>query len=1038
MAEDSKNNTAALQRSIFHWIGYDDPFKEKAAATEGMPLHKLISADEVVKKHGIPRKELQKYIESEMLETENFASLPFTIFFVIAYACMVILHDDAVVIRAVEDSITFDVFDNANFAFDSLFMGHKDIHDVNSYADFWSWCIQGFLPLMFVQETSWSEGRDLTDPEIIRETEFFSESERGVLLHYNRIIGGVRFRQEVSGYIECDAPDDMRAFYQLPCVKTKYELDPESWPARHTENPQRERWFYVRENYTDIETKAMLMELQEPFWLDRQTLKIEISVPVYNAEFGLHTLVFFNFYFSRGGHIWKQMIPLSTYANWFTKWYFAIVDSIFYLCLLHIFTSELKEFAWIVRNKGWGALWSQYCTFWHVVDWVSVLGGFVIVLLSLLSFNGTSRVNSEALNLVAIDWSTPEGSLQYNDQVSVYVDALEDVVKYVHNLKLVFASYPLLIVFRLFKAFAAQPRLALVTNTLMVTGVDLLHFMLVFTSIFVTLAISGLVLFGRRLENFTTFPRAVNTVFRLMLGDFDWEALRQVSMVEGACWLVITITIMNLLLLNMVLAIVMDGYSEVKRSSANSDTLLMELGQIWTRWWGARRGNLVPLRAINEALLALDREFTMRSAGAYRHYGRSTADLSGAPVLLGKDTKPAIGQRVLPVDPDIATFVGDGQIIQVATTLLLCRVEHHDGTVREYNIGHDFNYELQLAEGEPVIEIDEEEEQAQSLQLLSPERLMKVVNGYGTMSHAQAISLLTDAVMHYYKDHCEDVDMDSVRQMIRKVKVRTRKVKGLILEGAGQTLSLNAAREMTLLRRFLVDFYKAIDEDRRRSHEAIHIAKKDVEELRERLVRVNPSELENMARLTAHHGGNLLLPPESQPEEDKRSEEDPEEEPEAENDVPALKTARDIDEEDLDDAQLMAEIDELLGESATYLGGRKPHNHNGTMSRSETRQSSRHTGRRESSIPDLSSEGTFDDRGSEDPESLGFSDVGSIPDIDIGTKKKHRGSSSHRRSSRSSDRERRYGSDRRHSSDRRQTSRRDVITNGQGESSFTI
>eukprot|EP00971_Amphidinium_carterae_P335040 6470682-Amphidinium_carterae.1 len=30
---------------------------------------------------------------------------------------------------------------------------------------------------------------------------------------------------------------------------------------------------------------------------------------------------------------------------------------------------------------------------------------------------------------------------------------------------------------------------------------------------------------------------------------------------------------------------------------------------------------------------------------------------------------------------------------------------------------------IRLAEGEPVIEIDEEEEQAQSLQLLSPERL---------------------------------------------------------------------------------------------------------------------------------------------------------------------------------------------------------------------------------------------------------------------------------------------------------------------------
>mmetsp|Transcript_10858 Transcript_10858/g.24910 ORF Transcript_10858/g.24910 Transcript_10858/m.24910 type:complete len:1047 (-) Transcript_10858:32-3172(-) len=1010
MAElDKSAKNASLQRSIFHWIGYDDPFKEKNANKESAPLHKLISAEEVVKKHGIPRIELQKYIESEMRETENFASLPFTIFFVIAYACMVILHDDAVVIRAVEDSITFDVFDNANFAFDSLFMGHKNIHDVNSHSDFWSWLIQGFLPLMFIQESVWSEGRNLTDPTILDRTIVYTEEERGVLLHYNRIIGGIRFSQERSGGISCNAPFSLTAFYHQQCVGTAYELDPESWPARHTEaDPEWTRWFYVRENYTDLEQRAMLLETQQPYWLDRLTQKIEIAVPVYNAEFGLHSLVFFNFYFSRGGHIWKQMIPMSTYANWFTKWYYAILDAIFYLCLLHIFRGELQEFAWIVRNKGWAALWSQYCTLWHVVDWVSVLGGFVIVLLSLLSFNGTGKVNAEAQKLAGINWMDgPTEAQMYNDQVEVYVDALEDVVKYVHNLKLVFAAYPLLIVFRLFKAFAAQPRLALVTNTLVVTGVDLLHFMLVFTSIFVTLAISGLVLFGRRLEHFTTFPRAVNTVFRLMLGDFDWEALRQVSMVEGACWLVITITIMNLLLLNMVLAIVMDGYSEVKRSSANSDTLLMELGQIWTRWWGARRGNLVPLRAINEALLALDREFTLRSSHAGRHHGRSVAD-TGDAVLLGKDTKPAVGQRVIPVDPDIAKFVGDGHIIQVAGTLLLCRVEHHDGTVREYNIGHDFNYELQLADGEPVIEIDEEEEQAQSLQLLSPERLMKVVNGYGTMSHQQAISLLTDAVMHYYKDHCEDVDMDSVRMMIRKVKFRTRKVKALILEGAGQTLSLNAAREMGLLRRYLADFYKAVDEDRRRSHEAIRIAKKDVEELSARLMKINPQELENMAKSEGAIGGQLPLPDlQDQDEPEKEAEEANE----LEDNVPALEDQKrrsfDEDDEDLDDAALIAEIDELLGESAAMgiHSGSAAHNGKPSTMVSVASRRSRHTVHHDDGIPDLSSEGTFDQRSElDDVSSLGFSDVGSIPDLDIGKKRSRHGrsSSSHRGSRRDS------------------------------------
>lgn len=125
-----------LQRNVFGWIGSDDPFKEKSG---GVPLHKTITADEVVKKHGVPWQILQQYIESEIKETEDFSSLPFTLFFVIAYAIMVIIHDEAVVVRAVEDSISFDIVDNANFAFDSPNMAHKDITDVGSLADFWSW-----------------------------------------------------------------------------------------------------------------------------------------------------------------------------------------------------------------------------------------------------------------------------------------------------------------------------------------------------------------------------------------------------------------------------------------------------------------------------------------------------------------------------------------------------------------------------------------------------------------------------------------------------------------------------------------------------------------------------------------------------------------------------------------------------------------------------------------------------------------------------------------------------------------------------------
>ena len=93
-----------------------------------------------------------------------------------------------------------------------------------------------------------------------------------------------------------------------------------------------------------------------------------------------------------------------------------------------------------------------------------------------------------------------------------YMTRLEAAVDYGSRLRLVLATYPMIIIFRLFKAFSAQARLAIVTETLYVTGVDLLHFALVFASIFVTLGISGLVLFGRTMQQFTTFPRALTTV----------------------------------------------------------------------------------------------------------------------------------------------------------------------------------------------------------------------------------------------------------------------------------------------------------------------------------------------------------------------------------------------------------------------------------------------------------------------------------------------------------------------------------------------
>ena len=92
-------------------------------------------------------------------------------------------------------------------------------------------------------------------------------------------------------------------------------------------------------------------------------------------------------------------------------------------------------------------------------------------------------------------------STEYAMGLTEHVEILESTVFYVNNFRLVMAAYPLIIILRLFKAFAAQPRLAMVTKTLETAGQELVEFGLVFMSVFVTFTISGVGLFGREVTS---------------------------------------------------------------------------------------------------------------------------------------------------------------------------------------------------------------------------------------------------------------------------------------------------------------------------------------------------------------------------------------------------------------------------------------------------------------------------------------------------------------------------------------------------------
>lgn len=771
-----------LQAAVFPWLNKD--------VCPNGKLPRTITAEDLVVKHGVPRKIFKDHIQSEIDEADACMGLPFTLLMVASFAFMAIAHDNAPAINAVEDSITFDITENANFAF-SGHMGHKNIDDVNSNADFWSWVSKGFVALIFQQSRSFHEDHDPTDQRFINASKYFPPSERGFLLSYNRIVGAVRFSQERSGEDEekepCGSDATLLNFFDEQCVHGHgYELDPEMLIARLTTNRKRVRFLYTFEDYDDLQHKVMKMESEH--WLDRHTRKIEIAMPVYNAEFGLHTLVTVNFFFSRGGHIWKKIICLSNYADWHDTWYYGLYDGIWIACLIYIAVVEVFEIRRILRYSGIAGLVTEYIGFWNMIDWGSVWAGLTIISMFSASIQMTMGLNEQMIEIGNLD--VMKQAQQYKSGCHKHIDLLYDTVQYIHKLKLALALYPLVIVFRLFKGFAAQPRLAIVTRTLKSSVGDLLHFLFVFCSVFFAFVISGVILFGRDYYGFVSFPRAMNTCFRLLMGEIDFDGMRTIGRVEAGFWLWCFLIIIVLLMMNMLLAIIMDHYGEVKNQAGNAETLWEETKETYSRWRGVRRGELVSLDSIMKGIVAAENEGNKKKKEPEGKLARMLSN---------------IGTPKVRVNPRIA------------------KKQEEEAKARGEGIFH----------GEGIDGEEEQEEADDENTPLFPDELIRLVSveAKRPMSWDQALKAMTRAVSDFHEENKSNATLDEILMLTRKVHSRLksmRKLTNAIEQAKPRTTELHNLASFQLQ---VSEFVKAMikdDEQDRQELETLLALKQDL------------------------------------------------------------------------------------------------------------------------------------------------------------------------------------------------------------------
>lgn len=159
-----------------------------------------------------------------------------------------------------------------------------------------------------------------------------------------------------------------------------------------------------------------------------------------------------------------------------------------------------------------------------------------------------------------------------------------DAAEKYRSIRQLIGNYSLLLMFRFFANFGAQARLAIVTRTLYALLKDLLHFLVVFMPVFFVYVTSAVLLFGRRMSDFATMQASLGSIYRMTQeGEYDWQSLIFEFYWSSAIWMFSFIVFVNMLFINLVLAIILDVYNEVRASETTNEAIWQTFGQFAAR-----------------------------------------------------------------------------------------------------------------------------------------------------------------------------------------------------------------------------------------------------------------------------------------------------------------------------------------------------------------------------------------------------------------------------------------------------------------------
>ncbi|CAE7350451.1 pkd2 [Symbiodinium natans] len=321
-------------------------------------------------------------------------------------------------------------------------------------------------------------------------------------------------------------------------------------------------------------------------WLDKDSEVLQIRLYLLNPELGQPNMeqVTLTFFMTAGGSIYYRRDFQAIFFEIFPNMACMVADGLFF-CVL-VFTGALQVVVlWRVARER--KLLEYLLDIRSLLELTVVIVGLYFCYQFYAVFLTKEKTTDIVSQIRAKGWDISDADqAALEDLFDIGDDAAGDIL----SLRLLAANYTLILTFRFFANFRAQPQLAIITKTLGALIVEIIHFIVVFIPAFLIYVTSATLLFGRNIEDVCTFQGSLGYIFRMAQeGEFDWESMQEENYWSSAIWVWSFVVFVNMLLINLLIAIILDTYKEVQRKQDSKEAVWNTLYQFWNRLISMRK-----------------------------------------------------------------------------------------------------------------------------------------------------------------------------------------------------------------------------------------------------------------------------------------------------------------------------------------------------------------------------------------------------------------------------------------------------------------